>query len=446
MASVYQNARLTIATSRSASSHIPFLSNELEKPEWIYTTPYTTSYMEEFDPDTESKHLARTCAIPFKSALTEKFGTIYLKELKQDAMVRSVIENADAPLQSRAWTLQERILSPRIVFFEGRELLWECCAGTILQSRECILENVSNRWAMYVPSNNDITRIRMSSHGMRKVLLAREISEVNLSDLESATDFGLTSPATTRPHDLWLDVISAYGLRNVTYRKDALIAMAGIADRMQPIVKDTYLAGIWHRDFRRGLLWSFSGGHYPEPGEGLVEVTNESQFSPPSWSWASRIFQLPFAQFIASNVRDMTYVEGAHAAHFVDHRVVVSHRTRIEELSLRGFSCSVVLKGALSAQWLYPQIDCHFDTTEEISTNVDIDDLSQMVDLSEDGAGRSWNLRFECLIVGQWAFDVRVDREGERDLEPRCHGLLLRPLDSRNYERLGHVSIMPQTR
>ena len=444
MASVYQNARLTIATSSSASSHIPFLGNEFKKPEWIYTTPYTTSYMEEFDPDTESKHLARTCAIPFKSALTEKLGTLYLKELRQDAMVRSVIENADAPLQSRAWTLQERILSPRIVFFEERELLWECCTGTILQSRECILENVSNRWAMYVPSNNDVTRIRMSSHGMRKVLLAREISEANLSSLESATDSGLTSPATTRPHDLWLDVISAYGLRNVTYRKDALVAMAGIADRMQPIVKDAYLAGIWRSDFRRGLLWSFSGGYQPEPGEGLVEVTHESQFNPPSWSWGSRIFQLPFAQFIACNVRDMTYVEEEHAAHFVDHRIVVSQGTRIEELSLRGFSCSVVLKGAPNARWLYPLISCHFDATEEISANVDVDDLSQMVDMSENGAGRSWNFRFECLIVGQWAFDTPGYGDGERSLEPRCHGLLLRPLESGNYERHGHVSIKPQ--
>jgi hypothetical protein len=444
MASVYQNAHLTIATSRSATSHTPFLQSECAKPEWIYTTAYSQSHMERFDPDTKSKHLARTCAIPFQSSLTEKPGTIYFKELRENAIVRSVIDNSDAPLQSRAWTLQERILSPRMVFFDERGLLWECSAGTILQSRECILEDVSNRWAMYVPSNNDVTRIRMSSQGMRKVLLAKKLPEIDLANLESATDSGLTSPVSTRPHDLWLDVLTAFAQRDITYRSDALVAIAGIVDQMQPIVKDVYLAGIWKHDFRRGLLWLISSGSSLKSEEGHIAPAGALQPNAPSWSWASRIFQPHVAQFIACSVRDMTYIEDLHSAQFVDHELDTI-RAPFGKLLINGFACSVVLKGTPFAQWPYPVIGCHFSTSEDISTSVDIDDSSQMVALSENGAGRTWTLRFECLIIGQWAFETPGD-EGEQILAPRYYGLLLRPLECENYERLGQVFIEPQMR
>jgi hypothetical protein len=447
MAFVYQNAHLTIATSRSANSHTSFLRNGFTEPEWIYTTAYSKSYMEEFDPDTKFKHLARTCAIPYESALTEKPGIIYLKELNEDSMVRSVTDNADAPLQSRAWTLQERILSPRMVFFDERELLWECSAGTILQSRECILEDVSNRWAMYVPSVNDITRVRMSSQGMRKVLLAQEIFETGLSNHGSAMDSGLTTAYSSHPHDLWLDVLTAFAQRSITYRDDTLTAIAGIATRLQLIVKDTYLVGIWKGDFRRGLLWSIAEVALVV-NQGPVQAIEDSPSIAPSWSWASRIFPLHTSQFIACDVRDLIHVEDLHTAQFVNCEFGLQStkgRATRAKLSLCGFACSVVLRGAAFAQWHYPRISCHFDSTEMTSAEVNPDDVWQMVELSENGAGRSWISPFECFVIGQWAYDAPA-LPGERNLEPKCYALLLRLLDDGNYERVGQVAIQPQTR
>ena len=445
MASVYQNAHLTIAISRSANSHAPFLRNEGEKPGWIYTTGYANSYMEEFDPDTKFKHLARTCAIPYESNLTEKPGTIYLKEINEDRMVRSVTDNADAPLQSRAWTLQERILSPRMIFFDERELMWECCAGTMLQSRECILEDVSNRWAMYVPSNNDITRVRMSSQGMRKALLAQKIPETGLSYSGRATDSELTSSFSAGLHDLWLDVLTAYALRSLTYRDDTLIAIAGIADRMQRIVKDTYLFGIWKDDFRRDLLWSISEGASLESGQSAVLPARKPQSNGPSWSWASRIFQPHISQFVACIVRDLIYVEDCHSARFIDCEVGLLKTSRITggKLLLRGFACSVVLNGAPLAQWSTPSIGCQFDSIAEVSANVNIDDTSQMVDISKNRAGRTWNVPFECFVVGLWAYDAPAQKVGEKNIEPKCYGLLLRLLEDGSYERVGQIIIKP---
>lgn len=284
----------------------------------------------------------------------------------------------------------------------------------------------------------------MSSQGMRKVLLAKKLPEIDLANLESATDSGLTSPVSARPHDLWLDVLTAFAQRNVTYRSDALVAIAGIVDQMQPIVRDVYLTGIWKHDFRRGLLWLISGGSSLKSEEGPIAPAGALQSNAPSWSWASRIFQPHVAQFIACSVRDMTYIEDLHSAQLVDHELDTI-RAPFGKLLINGFACSVVLKGAPFAQWSYPVIGCHFSTSDNISTSVDIDDLSQMVALSENGAGRTWTLRFECLIIGQWAFKTPGD-EGEQILAPRYYGLLLRPLECENYERLGQVFIEPQMR
>jgi hypothetical protein len=449
MASVYQNAHLTIAASSSANSHTAFLRDGSEEPEWIYTTRFSKSYMEQFDPENESKHQLRTCAIPYESALTERPGTIYLKEVHEDRLVRAVTDNAHAPLQSRAWTLQERILSPRMVFFDDRELMWECSAGTMVQSRNCIIQDVANRWAMYVPSTNiDLTRIRMSLQGMRKALLAQETSRTSSTGLISGEEWDLTSAYSSDLHGLWLDVLTAFGMRSVTYIEDALVAVAGIASRMQSVVKDTYWAGIWEQDFRRGLLWLVNHVSvlYNDSDHNPPTAATKSRTTAPSWSWASRIFQPHVSQFVATEVRHLIRVEDLHDAQLVDGGLRFQTNTNPMDrakLLLRGFACSVVLSSQA--------FRCHFHSTAGVSVILDVDDRSQMVDLSENGAGQCWNVLFECLMIGQWASSGSLNPVKEElqpafygSLKPNWYGLLLRQLDDGHYERVGHVSIKPQ--
>jgi hypothetical protein len=116
MADIYGNSFLTIAASRSPNSHEGILSSR----------------------DT----LQTGCSIPFKSQYMREEGKIYFRP-----QIKSYVPGAESdqayvdetavfvePLLTRAWVLQERILSPRTVNYATAELFWECQTLTAHES------------------------------------------------------------------------------------------------------------------------------------------------------------------------------------------------------------------------------------------------------------------------------------------------------------------------
>jgi len=152
-------------------------------------------------------------------------------------------------LNGRAWVLQERLLSTRILHYGEQELFWEC--------NTCSMREGSMR--------EEIDRsLTFSSHylsegGDFKRLLSQLI---HIKDLASVM-------AT------WYRLVTQYTKRALTRHSDRLPAIAGIASIIAAVTGYRYLAGLWKED-TQGLLW-------------FTVTTN--QLSPtylaPSWSWAS---------------------------------------------------------------------------------------------------------------------------------------------------------------
>jgi len=72
----------------------------------------------------------------------------------------------------------------------------------------------------------------------------------------------------------------------MTFQKDKLIAIKGIADAAAPIVSRDYFAGFWigsHRSITMGLLWSSSSSSSSRQNI----ITHQRLDLAPSWSWAS---------------------------------------------------------------------------------------------------------------------------------------------------------------
>ena len=126
---------------------------------------------------------------------------------------------------TRAWTLQELMLSPRLLFFTANEIAWECASATAC---EC---------ASWHP----------------------------ISDLEDA-----------RKQRSWRQLVSEYTSRSLTLPSDKLVAISGLAMWLQRQSGDTYLAGLWRKTFWADLLWSASGTLLERP----------IKWRAPSWSWA----------------------------------------------------------------------------------------------------------------------------------------------------------------
>ncbi|OCL03837.1 HET-domain-containing protein, partial [Glonium stellatum] len=143
------------------------------------------------------------------------------------------------PLLDRAWAYQERLLATRIVHFLPRELFWECKDALRCECAE------------YIPPS--------STNSRDFIQLALKI---------------------------WPMIVSEYSARSLTFRKDRLPALSGVAKRMEEKTNSAkYMAGIWSNHLPTALLWQIKYHHStPEP-PGRRDWHPDGQA--PSWSWAS---------------------------------------------------------------------------------------------------------------------------------------------------------------
>lgn len=153
------------------------------------------------------------------------------------------------PLETRAWTLQEDLLSPRVLSYGAKEMWWECNSAMESDGGRQVIETHSVK-------------------GLPKPLWTTRPAQFpnHLPDQLS----------TTRAN--WLFILREYGARHLSFPEDRLPALSGIAKVFQAnLPSDKYHAGLWESDIPWNLLWYTA---YPEP-------RHESRQHAPSWSWAS---------------------------------------------------------------------------------------------------------------------------------------------------------------
>lgn len=171
----------------------------------------------------------------------------------------------EPPLYGRAWVLQEQILSPRMLIFDGAQLRWEC-----------LTTHASER--SHVGG--------MSRHAGHQKAIRKAI----VSDTDFFTGEG---DGANYQHLYWCYVVMDYTHRGMTQSTDRLVALAGIAQALGRYTESEYLAGLWSRFFWAGMLWSISHvNEYISTTSGafsLEENLHSRQSKPiaPSWSWAS---------------------------------------------------------------------------------------------------------------------------------------------------------------
>lgn len=154
------------------------------------------------------------------------------KQLPHPCHVEYNEERLSGPSLRRAWVFQERLLSNRFIHFTRGEIFWEC-----RQSTWCECGSRQGEW------------IRKRMEG------ARTIGD-----------------------QTWNLITEQYNDTQLTFEKDRLPALAGVAQRYAKLRGDwTYLAGLWKEDLPYALAWRKSWCNEPRPLEQLV----------PTWSWAS---------------------------------------------------------------------------------------------------------------------------------------------------------------
>ncbi|KAF2736029.1 HET-domain-containing protein, partial [Polyplosphaeria fusca] len=147
------------------------------------------------------------------------------------------------PLFNRAWVFQERILSPRNLYYGNEAMVWECC------------ELFCDELVGTAP-----TALEAYTHGT-EILSKYYLHSTIMKFME-----------------VWTGAVNEYRHMQLTKAKDRVIAFAGIAQAIQNLSGFVYLAGLWRESLPLGLLWGFKqSGTIRESG---VETA-------PSWSWFS---------------------------------------------------------------------------------------------------------------------------------------------------------------
>ncbi|KLU87959.1 hypothetical protein MAPG_06949 [Magnaporthiopsis poae ATCC 64411] len=160
-----------------------------------------------------------------------------------------------ALLNTRAWVLQERLLSPRILHFGRKQVYWECQQGNI-----CELQ---------------------PNHSIECGQLSRLGNTMDLEYASAAQKKELFLTDNDRIED-WCRIVEYYTRCRLTHPGDKLAAISALARQAAHPLRGGYIAGMWEKQLATELLWRVKTDAtanrqtlYPMP------------YRAPSWSWAA---------------------------------------------------------------------------------------------------------------------------------------------------------------
>ena len=148
------------------------------------------------------------------------------------------------PLATRAWAMQERILSRRKLHFGKEQVFWECAQAVHAEGGD-----------LYAFDPN--------------ASLPSGLSIQQLCRMQTTGAVGIKE---------WYGLVEGYTARNLSRATDRLVAISGLAKRFHRFIGHDYLAGLWDHDLHIGLAWWVDTD---------VPVHRPASNTVPSWSWAS---------------------------------------------------------------------------------------------------------------------------------------------------------------
>jgi hypothetical protein len=158
-------------------------------------------------------------------------------------------ETEDAPLFERAWAYQERIMSPRVLFFSKEELLFECCED---QGHESVAEAPM--------ASQPVAKDERISPKIRHTVL------LDAGEVISR----------------WREIVGEYSNLKLTVETDKLLGISAVARQMKRYrPKAQYLAGLWSDNLVEDLLWSTNDDATDERGNG--DFRRPKTWCAPSW-------------------------------------------------------------------------------------------------------------------------------------------------------------------
>lgn len=191
-------------------------------------------------------------------------------------------------IDTRAWTLQERLLAPRVLHFTSTELVWQCATEV---NCECQVSKVESNKSVFRPFRDRYIQRNTAFENNRGVVW---------SVLREGLRFD------------WRSIVSEYTQREMSIETDRLAAISGLAAAMartktKGYQTEDYFFGLWRQDIVRNLLWYAVYGD-GDPFDDFKPRSSRrlEELYAPSWSWASITGQVAYYDEVSQEDRSET--------------------------------------------------------------------------------------------------------------------------------------------
>ena len=202
-----------------------------------------------------------------------------------------------APLEQRAWTFQESLLSRRLLKFTGHNITWQC-----RKLAEFDFDNPMDGGADILSSNPPHPAISRMRHQANLAYILETGSLHCVTGCKSQIPDTSFNQPDIHP---WHRLVEEYTRRVMTFAEDRARAISGIAERIGARTGDQYCAGLWRSSLVNQLAWSIhdyeSRIQYTEYHSRCQGEETESVGNAPSWSWFSQPKSIKF------HVLDITF-------------------------------------------------------------------------------------------------------------------------------------------
>jgi hypothetical protein len=187
-------------------------------------------------------------SLPYLSTDGISTGAIILAEIQPDHISERVVQDK-SPIHRRAWTYQERRLSPRVLDFNERNLTFLCRTGKYSEGDgptlwSCPGDDSWQQQQRNIPCSQD----------------------------------------QDQPVPAWHAIVEDYIKRELTFPDDRLKAIAALADLYRLRTGQTYVAGLWKETLVYDLGWLIQSSKQSRSYELLPRP---AEYRAPSWSWAA---------------------------------------------------------------------------------------------------------------------------------------------------------------
>lgn len=165
------------------------------------------------------------------------------------------------PIESRGWTLQEKLLSSRKLRYGVTQVDWRCKSGYA-------------SFSTLSPGNTCET------------ITANRTEEKHPADFDffGGKDY---KPSTETLLSSWWSIVSDYSDRSLGSLSDKLLAIGGVAHEFHRVSGDTYIAGLWQSSLLKDLTWRAGDEDDMEYIMKKPDRLRSFVYRAPSWSWAS---------------------------------------------------------------------------------------------------------------------------------------------------------------